>query len=141
MVVLHARVQLAHLNILRDQHRRVVREVGNRHGHGTGQNIEGTDLPRAVALRAREAVEAVLVPGLVVLQPDVLLLAHQRPRHARHVLDHRPVLQVVVTRLQREATRVLVVLSVVQIHVHGVDPLAAVVIEDDRPVGIGAGRH
>ena len=96
-------------------------------------------LPAAtVRIARREVLETVLVPRLVVLQPNLLVLAHQRPLHARHRLQRRPLLQVAVARLQRELRRVVAALLVVQVQVHARNPLATIVLEQDRQVVVRA---
>ena len=60
------------------------------------------------------------------------MLACQRPRHVRHVLENRPLVSVnVVQRLHCELHGLLRVLLVLEVHVNGVHPLATIVVEDD----------
>ena len=84
VAVVHVRgVQLSHLDVLVDGGGGV-RQLGHRHRGVVRRQVEGTELPRAVGGAGGDILETVLVPGLVVLDPDALLLADLRPRHARH---------------------------------------------------------
>ena len=133
-------VHLAHLNVLVDDQRRVVGQLGHRDGRRVRRQVQRAQLPVAGRRVARAKVhEAVLVVGLVVLQPDLLVLALQRPRHARHVLDGRPVLQIRIACLDGELTHLVFCLRVVQVDSHGRDPLTAVLVEGHLPV-VGVAR-
>ena len=138
VIVLGVGVDLAHLHRPRDHDGVRVRQVRNLQVQRVRRQIKRAQLPRARAGDARaDVLEAVLVVGLVVRQPDLLVLALQRPRHARHLSNRRPLLRVGVTRLHVELTRLLRVLRVVQIHDNGGDPLATIAVEGDHQV-VGA---
>ena len=133
-VVVGVGVHLAHLDVLVQADRGGGEgQIGHRGGNGVGQEVDVAQLPLAGLRVARaEVLEAVLVPGLVVLQPHLLVLAQQRPGKAGHVLQRRPVIQVGVTGLHVELHGLLAVLGVVEHEVHGGDPLAAVIGEGDH---------
>ena len=135
VVVVRVRIHLAHLDVLVYDQRRRVRQLRNARRNRVRRQVQRAELPVTGRRVSRsEVLEPILVVRLAVLQPQLLVLAHQRPGHARHVLYQRPLLQIRVATQHRELTHLLRALRVVQVHCHRRQPLATVVRKRYRPV-------
>ena len=142
VVVVGVGVDLSHLDVLVDEDRGLEGEIGDGDKRGVDVEVQGTQQPGARGgVAGGEVLEAVLVVGLAVVHPHLLVLALERPLHAGDGLQRGPLLRVAVARLQRELSGEHARLAVGEVDADGGDPLAAVVVEGDRPVVVVADRR